>query len=289
MSRIRRQSFALKHMIQPDDEDSYGSPDRMFSKKKLEPIKLEKNKSQRSSESNGGNGRNILMHGKVSETLGELRREKDSSSSGGKTSWWDVVRFWVTSGMFGEKVAAKSDAGMKLALHNQSIDGNNVDNTRDNDNNTAGRSQKRAGGDIDFDEEGRKILASKLGLVGSMPSGGDDRNDYDAVYRSPKGGGIIYVGNERTAKNKQILRKLGVTRIINCTHGSSQLPNYHQPSTEFIYLNFQICYWEEETKGEDDKLIKFFNNVFNFIDVAITGGKNVLIHCLAGAHRAGTS
>lgn len=34
--------------------------------------------------------------------------------------------------------------------------------------------------------------------------------------------------------------------------------------------------------------INYFKPLFDFIDEAIKNGDNVLIHCLAGAHRAGT-
>lgn len=34
---------------------------------------------------------------------------------------------------------------------------------------------------------------------------------------------------------------------------------------------------------------QFFNPVHSFIDGAINDGKNVLVHCMAGAHRAGTT
>ena len=36
-------------------------------------------------------------------------------------------------------------------------------------------------------------------------------------------------------------------------------------------------------------VIEFFNEVHTFIDEALDNGKNVMVHCLAGAHRAGTT
>jgi protein-tyrosine phosphatase len=38
-----------------------------------------------------------------------------------------------------------------------------------------------------------------------------------------------------------------------------------------------------------DKVFAFFVPVFDFIETATSQGKSVLIHCLAGAHRAGTT
>jgi len=36
-------------------------------------------------------------------------------------------------------------------------------------------------------------------------------------------------------------------------------------------------------------VLEFFSEVHNFIDEALNNGKNVMVHCLAGAHRAGTT
>jgi protein-tyrosine phosphatase len=36
-------------------------------------------------------------------------------------------------------------------------------------------------------------------------------------------------------------------------------------------------------------VLEFFNDVHSFIDEALENGKNVMVHCLAGAHRAGTT
>ena len=36
-------------------------------------------------------------------------------------------------------------------------------------------------------------------------------------------------------------------------------------------------------------ILRYFHPLFNFIDSVVSQGKNVMIHCLAGAHRAGTA
>jgi protein-tyrosine phosphatase len=36
-------------------------------------------------------------------------------------------------------------------------------------------------------------------------------------------------------------------------------------------------------------VLKFFRPCHNFIDEALNKGENVMVHCLAGAHRAGTT
>jgi hypothetical protein len=39
----------------------------------------------------------------------------------------------------------------------------------------------------------------------------------------------------------------------------------------------------------NDSVINFTKPMFAFIEEAISKGENVLVHCLAGAHRAGTT
>jgi protein-tyrosine phosphatase len=36
-------------------------------------------------------------------------------------------------------------------------------------------------------------------------------------------------------------------------------------------------------------VLKFFRPCHDFIDEALNKGENVMVHCLAGAHRAGTT
>jgi len=37
------------------------------------------------------------------------------------------------------------------------------------------------------------------------------------------------------------------------------------------------------------RTVEFFGRLFDWIDAAVASGESVLIHCLAGAHRAGTT
>ena len=36
-------------------------------------------------------------------------------------------------------------------------------------------------------------------------------------------------------------------------------------------------------------VLKFFEECHNFIESSLNDGKNVMVHCMAGAHRAGTA
>ena len=44
--------------------------------------------------------------------------------------------------------------------------------------------------------------------------------------------------------------------------------------------------WKLKT---NEGVLRYFNTLFDFIEKATSQGGNVLIHCLAGAHRAGTT
>ena len=44
-----------------------------------------------------------------------------------------------------------------------------------------------------------------------------------------------------------------------------------------------------KVKDNNDAVVLFFQPIFDFIDQLLCNGKHVLIHCLAGAHRAGTT
>ncbi len=90
---------------------------------------------------------------------------------------------------------------------------------------------------IDFDKEGRKLLASMLNLKTLNSSNWDNLN---AIWRNPHTGGVIYVGDNHCAKNINSIRSYNITHIVNCTHGPTQLPNYHEKDKSIIYLNFEV-------------------------------------------------
>jgi len=39
----------------------------------------------------------------------------------------------------------------------------------------------------------------------------------------------------------------------------------------------------------DEGVLRFFNPIFSFVEQQTELGNSILIHCLAGAHRAGTT
>jgi protein-tyrosine phosphatase len=85
------------------------------------------------------------------------------------------------------------------------------------------------------------------------------------------------------------LKQNDITHVVNCTNGYGEIPNYHEGKIQ--YYRFPISDFTQFVKMNDDgtSLHNFVDPLFAFIDSAINSGKNVMVHCLAGAHRAGTT
>lgn len=144
---------------------------------------------------------------------------------------------------------------------------------------------KRNNNDLDFDEEARKLWA-RLNLDPNTKTG-SQWNALDAIYRHPTGGGSIYVGNQSAASDFNMLRSHNITSVVNCTHGDSAIPCYHKDKLK--YYVFPIAQWSSFVNRTDESIIQFTAPMFGFIEAAISAGESVLVHCLAGAHRAGTT
>jgi Dual specificity phosphatase, catalytic domain len=98
--------------------------------------------------------------------------------------------------------------------------------------------------------------------------------------------------------------------VVNCTHGVSKIRDYHAGTLQ--YYEFPISNWHNILTTNDPSQIQckclapslphtsihpysnlinlvFVDPLFSFIDSALSRGASVLVHCLAGAHRAGTT
>ena len=54
-------------------------------------------------------------------------------------------------------------------------------------------------------------------------------------------------------------------------------------------LRFPVAHWFKEGLDSDEAVLAYFQRCHGWIQEALDGGNSVLIHCLAGAHRAGTT
>ena len=67
--------------------------------------------------------------------------------------------------------------------------------------------------------------------------------------------------------------------------------NYHEENSEFTYLRFPIgdySFSPFDMKTNTGN-VRYFNVFLDFVEKVMEEGRNVLIHCVAGAHRAGTA
>eukprot|EP00286_Rhodomonas_abbreviata_P017906 CAMPEP_0181325638 /NCGR_PEP_ID=MMETSP1101-20121128/21044_1 /TAXON_ID=46948 /ORGANISM="Rhodomonas abbreviata, Strain Caron Lab Isolate" /LENGTH=246 /DNA_ID=CAMNT_0023433983 /DNA_START=20 /DNA_END=760 /DNA_ORIENTATION=- len=140
---------------------------------------------------------------------------------------------------------------------------------------------------LDFDQEARKIFSS-LKVDGSVGRG--TYNPCDPIWCHPVSGGTLFVGNHRAASNIDVLDQHGITHVINCT---SNMANFHAKTGKIAYFRFDVSGWWREIKGTGEtarkKVLEFTTDMLNFVGSALSAGKNVLVHCAAGAHRAGTT
>lgn len=156
----------------------------------------------------------------------------------------------------------------------------------------AGRPSSGAKWKPDFDEEARKLFA----LLNLSPSGAADEEsmrvhqyrNLDPVWRHPETGASVFIGNAAASSSREILRSCGITHVVNCTSDMKNVFEGKDPS--ITYFRFNIYrFMRELDLATHHGVLEFFQPVFDWVDEAVAGGNSVLIHCLAGAHRAGTT
>jgi len=138
-------------------------------------------------------------------------------------------------------------------------------------------------GGVDFDDEARKLWA-QLNLDPSVITGGQ-YNAVDALWQHPETRAVFYVGNQTAASNLPLLQKHNITHVVNCT---DNMPNYHESNASIRYYRFDISRFHRQVKSDADA-DRFVKPMLDFVGAALANGKNVMVHCLAGAHRAGTT
>lgn len=141
--------------------------------------------------------------------------------------------------------------------------------------------------DADWDAEAERLFA-RLNL-GDGESGGK-HNDVDAVWQHPTSGAKVFVGNRRAASTRKILAKHGITSIVNCQGTDST--NFFEGSKDIRYFRMDVQQWDAQVRENDNEMgegaAAYFAPCWEWMDASLERGENVLVHCYAGAHRAGT-
>lgn len=144
----------------------------------------------------------------------------------------------------------------------------------------------------DFDDEAKALFA-KLNL---QPSSRDRYLNLDAIWKHPpsdagRGGGTVYVGNYIAASDQCTLQDRNIVAIVNCQDSTTE--NYFEGDVGYKYHRFPVTHLAisktaiNRTTGAG-ALDGGFRDAFSFIQGHLEQGNSVLIHCIAGAHRAGT-
>lgn len=150
-----------------------------------------------------------------------------------------------------------------------------------------------AGGGADYAEEGRKLLA-RVGVADDAAAS-VEYSGSNAIYKAASGA-TLHVGNAACAASREKLDAIQCTRIVYCQDSGEGRMKFRHSSggvpTPFKYLPFEIGRWRQNfanpSKPTANETRRFFAPLFAFVESNLASGENVLIHCLAGAHRAGT-
>eukprot|EP01047_Picozoa_sp_COSAG01_P033037 COSAG01_NODE_2414_length_7740_cov_10.011386_2_plen_234_part_00 len=138
----------------------------------------------------------------------------------------------------------------------------------------------------DYEEAGRQLLA-RLNLSSSDTEHSTPHRHLDAVWADPVTSAKVFIGDQTAARSEEILRRHGITHIINCQDVSA--PNFHEGNAHFHYYRFPVAHWFKFPMDSPTETLAYFRGPHGFIEGALGGGGSVLVHCLAGAHRAGTT
>lgn len=139
----------------------------------------------------------------------------------------------------------------------------------------------------DFDEEARRLF-KWLSLPESGSTEASVYNDADIVWRHPETDAQFFIGSVSLAHSRAKLERLDLHCIVNCQELTSE--NYHEDDPNFKYLRFNIAHWQRaHGVGTNEGLLAYMQEYFDWVDGRLSNGENVLVHCHAGAHRAGTA
>ncbi|XP_023653910.1 dual specificity phosphatase 29 isoform X1 [Paramormyrops kingsleyae] len=96
----------------------------------------------------------------------------------------------------------------------------------------------------------------------------------------------VYIGDEEIARNRYVLKKMGMTHVLNAAEGKKNSvdtgPDY--------YSDMNIDYYGVEAEDIPTfNLSQFFYSAAQFIDYALSGPENkLLVHCVMGRSRSAT-
>jgi len=98
-----------------------------------------------------------------------------------------------------------------------------------------------------------------------------------AMY-THEGGGVLYCGEERAARDGEALKAKNVKLIVNCQHAESD--NYFEDDDFFSYHRHPMF------GGPNTNVAAWFAPTHEKIESALARGDSVLVHCAVSGCRA---
>ena len=100
-------------------------------------------------------------------------------------------------------------------------------------------------------------------------------------------GARLLQGGHLVAEDIDLLSKNGVAAVVNATH------NLHEPSWlgrpgAPAWTRFPVSSMYPSMRRKPARAVERWLSLFRWVDPWLASGKTVLVHCRAGAHRAGT-
>ncbi|XP_022286187.1 dual specificity protein phosphatase 3-like [Crassostrea virginica] len=135
---------------------------------------------------------------------------------------------------------------------------------------------------VDKRKEGDKSVKKPMGAMSSpwafIPS--EPKENFNEVYPN------ILLGNYFIAKNKDELKRKGVTHVVNCAQGTKfnqiNTDEEYFVGTEIKFLGLQA------TDTAKFPMNQYFHPASEFIEEALSNKGVVYVHCMSGMSRSGS-
>ena len=147
--------------------------------------------------------------------------------------------------------------------------------------------------DADYNKAGLDIVnnAGEFSRTGRIGGSRFTYQNLNCIFTHPKSGAKVFIGNLSAANTRSELEENNITQIVNCQEPTSR--NFFEGDPRYQYYRFNIASFRVDVynmKSESTtEALAFFLDYFEWVDKCMDDGKSVLVHCLAGAHRAGTA
>lgn len=137
--------------------------------------------------------------------------------------------------------------------------------------------------ECDFDAAAEEILkqAKENPLTPYSP--------FNAIWKHPESGASLYIANAASAKSREVLESHGIGTLVCCLDFNQNLGPFEEvEGTKCLY--FPVSCWREAAPDKSVKSVaKVVSPLLEFVTSEMGQGRSVMIHCLAGCHRAGTA